>query len=324
MVTVSHHRRHSKQQLQQKFTAYYQQTQQHKTNPISLYLDSLAPSGRRSVKSLLYRSTAVLGFEGPLEAMPWTMVEYQHVALIRNKLIRQGKSANTINLALSAVRGVMKACFNLRLIDADQLLLINYIKPVRCQRLPKGRSLTQSEIGKLHRACQQDKTAAGKRDHALIALMLATGLRRSEVIAIDIKDFNSRTGVLTIHCGKGTQQRYAYLHSESRAIIRQWRKVRGNQPGSLFNPVDRRGTVVNRALTGQSVYDIIQQRAAQAQIGKVRPHDLRRTFVTRLLEAGVDLNITRQLAGHQDIETTARYDCRDQKSQQRAVRQLTK
>src|SRR5664279_6143651 len=129
-----------KQQLQVKFDTYYQLTHQHQTDPVTLYLDGLAATGRRSVRSLLHSSATILGFEGPLEAIPWNLVEYQHLALIRNNLTQQGKAANTINLALSAVRGVMKACFNLKLINADQLMLLNNIKPVRGQRLPGGRS----------------------------------------------------------------------------------------------------------------------------------------------------------------------------------------
>ena len=70
------------------------------------------------------------------------------------------------------------------------------------------------------------------------------------------------------------------------------------------------------------MYDIIKQRSEQAGIDRVRPHDLRRTFVTQLLDAGVDINTTRQLVGHSDIQTTARYDCRDQKAQKRAVKRL--
>jgi integrase/recombinase XerD len=321
MTAISGRRKH---QLQEKFDNYYQLTRQQKTDPVSLYLDSLAPTGRRSVKSLLLSSTAVLGFDGPLEAMPWNLVEYQHLAQIRTTLGQQGKATNTINLALSAIRGVMRSCFNLRLIKADQLLLINNVKPMRGQRLPSGRSLTASEISRLHRVCQQDKSVAGKRDHALIALMLATGLRRSEVVAINIDDYNSRTGLLNIHQGKGNKQRSAYLNSECRSTLRQWRILRGNVPGSLFNPITKNNQVVNRPLVSQSVYDIVQQRAVQAQIGNVMPHDLRRTFVTQLLEAGIDLNTTRQLAGHQDIQTTARYDFRSEKAQKKAVQQLVR
>jgi site-specific recombinase XerD len=265
---------------------------------------------------------ALLGFEGPLEAIPWNLVEYQHLALIRNNLTQQGKAANTINLTLSAVRGVMKACFNLKLINADQLMLLNNVKPLRGQRLPSGRSLGSSDVRKLQKVCQIDKTSAGKRDHALIALMLATGLRRSEVIAITIDDYNTRTGILNIQSGKGDKQRTAYLNVESRQVIRQWLLARGCWPGSLFNPVTKTGTILGNALSSQSVYDIVKQRSEQANIDHVRPHDLRRTFVTQLLDAGVDINTTRQLVGHTDIQTTARYDCRDHKSQQRAVRRL--
>lgn len=316
------HGRHIKRQLQQKFDTYYQQIHQQQTDPVSLYLEGLAPTGRRSVKSLLSSATEIVGFEGLLEEMPWNLIEYQHLALIRNTLKQEGKSANTINLALSAVRGVMKACFHLKLITAEQMLLLKGITAVRSQRLPSGRSLTKSELAKMHRSCKLDKTTIGKRDYAVIALLLATGIRRSEVIAITLDDYNTRTGVLNIQAGKGDKQRTAYLNTESRLIIRQWLTERGSQPGSLFNPITKTGTILNKTLTSQTIYDIIKQRSEQAKIDPVRPHDLRRTFVTQLLDAGVDINTTRQLVGHTDIQTTARYDCRDLKNQQRAVRRL--
>lgn len=312
-----------KQQLQTNFEHFFQQLQTQQANPITLYLENLAPSGRRSIRCALANAADIIGFTGKLETLPWQLIEYQHVALVRNALKQQLKAANTINLTLSALRGVMKACFNLKLISADQLLTINDIKPVRGQRLLSGRSLTNIEVQKLLRACKQDRSPIGKRDHALIALMLATGLRRSEVIALDNNDFNSKTGLLTVQAGKGNKQRQIFLNPDSRQVIRQWRNWRGNSEGKLFNPISKASHVINKTLTGQSVYDIIQHRAEQAQIGELRPHDLRRTFVTQLLEAGVDLNTTRQLAGHSDIQTTARYDLRDQKTQKRAVQLLT-
>jgi len=92
----------------------------------------------------------------------------------------------------------------------------------------------------------------------------------------------------------------------------------------LFNPITKTGSIQNRQLSSHAVYEIIRHRADQAQIEKCRPHDLRRTFVTQLLEAGVDINTTRQLAGHTDIQTTVRYDFRDEKFQKRAMQQLNK
>ena len=297
--------------------------QQSSISPVTLYLDNLAPTGRRSMRSSLQAAAKLLGYHGKLETLPWQQIGYQHLAQIRHLLKQQGKASNTINLTLSALRGVMKACFNLKLIDADQLLSINAVKPVRGNRLPSGKSLSSNDIQKLLRVCKQDKSATGKRDHALLTLMLCTGLRRSEVVAIKLDDFDSKTGLLIVQSGKGNKQRQIYLNADSRPAIRQWRQARGNHEGKLFNPINKAGQVIHKALSGQAIYQIVQLRADQAQIGELRPHDLRRTFVTRLLEAGIDLNTTRQLAGHSDIKTTARYDLRDQKAQRRAIQALT-
>lgn len=292
-------------------------------SPVNLYLDNLAPTGRRSMRSALQTAAKLLGYKGKLETLPWPDIGYQHLAQIRNQLKQQGKAANTINLTLSAVRGVMKACFNLKLIDADQLLSINAVKPIRSSRLPSGKCLASNDMQKLLRVCKRDKSNQGKRDLALLTLMLCTGLRRSEVAAVNLDDFDSKTGLLVVQSGKGNKQRQIYLNADSRPAIRQWRQARGSHEGKLFNPINKAGQIVNKALSGQAVYQIVQLRADQAQLGELRPHDLRRTFVTRLLEAGIDLNTTRQLAGHSDIKTTARYDLRDQKAQRRAIQALT-
>ena len=147
------------------------------------------------------------------------------------------------------------------------------------------------------------------------------------MIAINIEDYNTRTGLLNIQSGKGNKQRTAYLNTESRRVVKLWLSTKDKQEGrevSLFNPITKTGSIQNRQLSSHSIYEIIRHRAEQAGIEACRPHDLRRTFVTKLLEAGVDINTTRQLVGHTDIQTTARYDLRDEKSQKRAMQQLNK
>ena len=78
----------------------------------------------------------------------------------------------------------------------------------------------------------------------------------------------------------------------------------------------------NRQLSCHAAYEIIKNRAEQAKIETCRTHDLRRTFVTQLFEAGIDINTTRQLVGNADIQTTAKYDLRNAKSQKKAIKQL--
>jgi len=232
----------TEEQFQQKLRSYYQLIQAQQTDPVTLYLQGLVPTGRRSVKSLLQTAADILQLEGGLEQMPWNILEYQHLAKVRNTLQEQKKSANTVNLTLSALRGVMKACFNLGLISADQLLLINEIKWVRGKRLPSGRSLTAVEIRKLHRACGQDKLVSGKRDYALIALYWQTGLRRSEIVNIQLSDYHTRNGMLTIQAGKSNKQRTTYLNTDTRRIVKQWINVRNQQvkaEGYLFHQQKR-------------------------------------------------------------------------------------
>lgn len=72
-------------------------------------------------------------------------------------------------------------------------------------------------------------------------------------------------------------------------------------------------------LSALRVYGIVKGRAREAGIEPCSPHDLRRTFVTRLLEQGVDFNTARQLAGHEHIQTTALYDRRHIKTQRQAM-----
>jgi integrase/recombinase XerD len=290
-------------------------------DPATLYLNSLAKSGRRAMRSLLKTSANMIGLKGEFETLPWQLVEYQHLAFIRNELQRQNKSSNTINLALSGLRGVMKACFHIGLIDSDRLMRINEIKRVRVQKLPSGRSLCRAEINKLVKTCEADRGAAGERDLAILALMLSTGLRRSEVVDIDVGEYNVDTGDLLVSHGKGDKQRIVYVSEETATHMKAGLRTRGQQRGKLFLPIHNK-QIINRKMSSQSIYDLVGKRAREAGIENCRPHDLRRTFVTRLLEAGVDIHTVSQLAGHSDIQTTARYDLRDQSEQRKAIKNL--
>ena len=214
----------------------------------------------------------------------------------------------------------MKACFNIGLIKADQLMLINEVKRVRVKKLPSGRKLLEREIKALIAACKRDKTIAGKRDLAVITLMLSTGLRRSEVVSLNIEDYNSRNGELTVKAGKGNKQRLVFIQVDARQLIKHWLKCRGKSAGQFFYPINNKIAIVQRKMTTQSLYDLIKKRSVEANIVHCSPHDLRRTFVTRLLESGIDINTVRQLAGHSDIQTTARYDLRDDREQRRAMK----
>ena len=80
--------------------------------------------------------------------------------------------------------------------------------------------------------------------------------------------------------------------------------------------------LVNRRMTDQAVLMLLRRRAAQARVPAFTPHDLRRTFVGDLLEAGADMVTVQKLAGHANVQTTARYDRRGEETKRRAAELL--
>lgn len=285
----------------------------------TLYLDNLAPSGRRSMRSLLKQVAALSDWSGPMEQMPWLTLRYEHVANIRAALRQAKKSPNTINTTLAAIRGVLKAGFLLGEFPALEWQRIQAIAMMPGKRLPAGRQLRAMEISRLFKACQRDPEN-GIRDAAILALLVYAGLRRSEIASLNLADYIRRSGKLIVREGKGQRQRELLLPTIARSYLRQWLHCRGSEPGALFCRLAKNGSChLTQRITAQMVYCILKRHARAAGIAHCSPHDLRRTFVTRLLEQGVDFNTARQLAGHEQIQTTVLYDRRHAKTQRQAM-----
>ena len=286
-------------------------------NPAAVYLASLAPAGRRAMSGRLRLVAELLGYPDLL-AVPWQELRYQHVAALRRHLEGLGQAPATINAALYALRGVSRAAFNLELMTADDLERLRSVKPVRSERLPAGRAVSQGELYAMMGMCSDDLTPAGVRDAALIGLMYAAGLRRAEIVALNLESYTPETGELVVR-GKGSKERLLYVDNGAQDALEDWLAARGPEPGALFCPVNKGGTIQFRRLTDQAIYNMLRKRAGQATVKTCSPHDMRRTFVSDLLEAGVDIATVQKLAGHAHIQTTARYDRRGEAAKKKAI-----
>lgn len=90
-----------------------------------------------------------------------------------------------------------------------------------------------------------------------------------------------------------------------------WLRLRGGKPGPLFCPLRKGGKIEHRAMTSQTIADLLERRRLQAGVAlPVKPHDLRRTLIADLLDNGTDLATAQAIAGHADPRTTSRYDRR--------------
>lgn len=180
--------------------------------------------------------------------------------------------------------------------------------------------LTLTEINALLAA--PDRTSwVGRRDHALLLIMIQTGLRVSELIHLKHDDVSLPPGAHVRCQGKGRKQRSTPLTSQAVAVLRTWLKECGDNPSDPLFP-SRRGGLLSR----DAVERLVAKHAATASKAcsslsdkNLSPHVLRHTTAVQLLEAGVDRSIIALWLGHESIETTQIYLDADLAIKERAL-----
>jgi integrase len=255
------------------------------------------------------------------DTFPWGQLRYAHTQALRAELSRRFAPA-TANKHLAALRGVLREAWRLGHVCAEDLTRAIDLEPISGSTLPAGRELSAGELRALFESCAGESSPAAARDAALLGLLFGGGLRRAEAVALELADYRADGGELTVRAGKGRKARVVYLPKGGRAALLAWLSVRGSESGPLLCPVRKGGRVLQRPMTDQAVLYILRRRARRAGVAGFTPHDMRRTFVSHLLDAGADLVAVQKLAGHSDVTTTARYDRRGEASKRRAAELL--
>ena len=290
--------------------------------PAAVYLARLAPGSRRTMRAALDTIAGLLTQgQADAEALPWHLLRYPHTAALRSVLEERYAPA-TVNKHIAALRGVLQEAWRLEQISAEDYQRAADLQTVRGSSLPAGRELSAGEIRALFEACAVDEGPAGIRDAAILAALYGTLLRRAEAAALDVADYHPETGAVTVRRGKGRKARITYAQGGTGDALAEWLEVRGLEPGPLFVPVSRKGTLRIRRLSAQAIYRVVQKRALQASVKNLSPHDFRRTSIGNLLDAGADISSVQQLAGHSSVQTTQRYDRRGERAKQRAAGML--
>jgi integrase/recombinase XerD len=150
-------------------------------------------------------------------------------------------------------------------------------------------------------------TPEGKRDYAMLALLYASGMRVSELVALNVSDVYAEGG--SVRCfGKGHKERLIPIAPRAAAALEEYVKdsrphlTRSEAETALF--LNRRG----ERLTRQGLWQILKGYAKSAELDKeVTPHTLRHSFATHMLSGGADLRSVQELLGHANISTTQVY-----------------
>jgi len=236
---------------------------------------------------------------------------------------------------LSVLRGVLEKAWLLGYMSSDDYLKATRIETVTGSTLPAGRAVPSGELKAVMAECESDPiTTAGIRDAAIVGVSYSGGLRRAELAGLDLDDctYNQETGEWSLKIlGKRNKERVTFINNGAGDALSDWVAIRGDEPGPLFLRInksgkfetDENGERIYNRITTQAIYNIMEKRGKQAKVKSFSPHDLRRSYISDLLDEGVDISTVAKMAGHSSVTTTARYDRRDEKAMQAASKRLS-
>jgi len=180
--------------------------------------------------------------------------------------------------------------------------------------------LTEPEVDALLEACDHSNPT-GRRDHAMLALTIQTGLRISELIALDRQDITLATGANVQTIGKGRKARRTPLTPPIKRILTAWLKEHAGNPDDPLFPT-RTGTRLSRDAIEHRLAHHLQTAATTCPsiaTKHITMHTLRHTAAMRLLLAGNDITVIALWLGHEQITTTQIYLHADMTHKQNAI-----
>lgn len=293
--------------------------------PATVYLETLnGDVSKRTMISPLNRAASLLnpalsGKEA-WRSIPWAKLTAPVVRALMGKLTG---SPATRNKALAALKGVARSAWEMRFLDNEELLRIQSIKGDAGSREPAGRYILTGEISALLQMCANDRFPAGARDGAMIALAAATGARRAEIASIRLENVSHvpEEGRYAIRIvGKRNKERTLHLTGNAACALSDWLGIRSSALGALFCAVRKGGTVLPEQQISTTALDkILRKRCAEARVKDLDWHDLRRSTVSNLLDAGADISTVAGIVGHSSVNTTRRYDRRPERARIKAA-----
>jgi integrase/recombinase XerD len=278
--------------------------------PLLVYEDTLAQSGKRTMRGNLLRAVRILtsNRDASLD-YPWARLRSGHLEFVRARLLSEDFSPSIINATLSELRMIGRWSWHLGQTsheDYERMRCVHAVGREEVRRRP-ARALEVEEICALFKSCEVDKSLCAVRDAAMMALLYAGGLRREEACTVPIDAYRPRAHTLLVR-GKGKRRRLCYfLDGGARRCLNAWFRVRGEWPGTLLAPVTRHGLVLHHPFSVSGLYEALKRRAILAGVEPFTAHDLRRSLGTHLRREGTDLDLVRAILGHRNIATTQIY-----------------
>ncbi len=269
----------------------------------SAVLNTLAsPGSRRAYQFAIEEFIAWYCSEPRLAFNRIVVVRY------RMHLEARGLSAATINQRLAAVRRPAYEAADCGLLSPELAAGIRRVKGVKQLGHRTGNWLSLEQSTALLNSIEGD-SLRHKRDFAVVAMLLGCGLRRSELVGLDIEKIQLRQDHWAIVdlVGKGGHVRTVPIPHSTKAGLDRWTSAAGITRGKLFRAISKRGCVWGNGISQNLVWCIVRNYSLGLDLDRVGPHDLRRTCAKLCHDSGGELEQIQFLLGHASVLTTERY-----------------
>jgi site-specific recombinase XerD len=230
------------------------------------------------------------------------------VTRFRMHLESRQLAPGTVNLRLASVRRLAYEAADSGLLSPELAAGIRRVKGAKRIGVRLGNWLTAEE-GRMSWQLPNASTLKGKRDRAILAVLLGCGLRRRELAELEVDHMQRREGrwALVDVIGKGGHIRTIPVPAWVKSAIDEWVTAAGIASGKLFRRVCRAGIVWGDRITEKVVWHVVKQNARKLGLQRVAPHDLRRSCARLCHAAGGELEQIQFLLGHVSVLTTEKY-----------------
>ena len=224
------------------------------------------------------------------------------------ELREAGMAASSVNQRLSAIRKLAAEAADNGALDPQVANGIRAVKGARREGRRTGNWLTREEA-QAWLSAPDTKTIRGRRDRALLSVLIGCGLRRAEAAGLTFDHVQQRDGrwVLVDLIGKRDKVRSIPMPNWAKAAIDEWSKASGVSKGLVFRAINKGDRVIGDGITPQAIYNIIVGYAGALEKKGVAPHDLRRTFAKLAHKGGAAIDQIQLSLGHESIQTTEEY-----------------
>jgi site-specific recombinase XerD len=282
-----------------------------------LRLADLEQSKNAVLHSLGAASHAIDEFIGWYCSEP--RLSFNRTVVLRYRFFLEQNSLgpSTINVRLAAVRRLAYEASDTGLLSPDLAAGIRRVKGAKRLGVRIGNWLTVDQSKTLLRE-EMPHSLRGKRDRAILALLIGCGLRRAELVGLKTEDFQVREehSVIADLVGKGKHIRTVPVPLWAKRAVDQWTAAAGINAGAIFRRISRLDKIWGDGITPKAIWHVVKAAAKRADIKNLAPHDLRRTCARLCHLAGGELEQIQFLLGHASVQTTERYlGCKQRLSQ---------